>query len=172
MYDDGLAEALHGAGPAGPYAEELQLFGQFVGSWDVVWSGVTPDGKTRAATGELHFGWVLGGRAVQDVWIVPGRRQSGGAAHGVVFHGSSMRFYDPAINAWRQTWVDPANGRLRVFTGGLVGDEIVLHSDENDPRLRWVFTRIRPDSFTWRGEISRDGGRTWLPDEEMRITRR
>jgi hypothetical protein len=48
----------------------------------------------------------------------------------------------------------------------------VLHSDENDPRLRWVFTRIRPDSFTWRGEISRDGGRTWLPDEEMRITRR
>jgi hypothetical protein len=22
-------------------------------------------------SGELHFGWVLGGRAVQDIWIVP-----------------------------------------------------------------------------------------------------
>jgi hypothetical protein len=27
------------------------------------------------------------------------------------------------------------------------------------------------DAFNWRGEISRDGGATFLPDEEMRITR-
>ena len=50
--------------------------------------------------------------------------------------------------------------------------EILLLSDEDDPQLRWRFTDIRPDSFTWRGEISRDGGATWAQDEEMRITRR
>src|SRR6185295_17392624 len=41
-----------------------------------------------------------------------------------------------------------------------------------DPQLRWRFTDIRPDSFIWRGEVSRDGGATWAQDEEMRITRR
>jgi len=37
--------------------------------------------------------------------------------------------------------------------------------------LRWRFTDITTDAFTWRGEISHDGGVTFLPDEEMRITR-
>jgi len=59
----GLVEALHADGPAGPHADELMLFGRFVGSWRLEWSDA--DGAT--ATGELHFGWVLGGRAVQDV---------------------------------------------------------------------------------------------------------
>ncbi len=49
--------------------------------------------------------------------------------------------------------------------------EIVLLSDEDDPQLRWRFTDITKDAFTWRGEISHDGGATFSPDEEMRITR-
>ena len=172
MIQDALAEALHAAGPVGPHADELQLFGQFVGSWDVVWSGVDAHGKTHAARGELHFGWVLGGRAVQEVWIVPGRGQPGEGRAPMAFHGSSIRFYDAAAGTWRSVWVDPVNGRMRQFTGGLVDGDIVLQSDTNDPQLRWRFTRITPDSFTWRGEISHDGGVTWTPDEEMRITRR
>jgi hypothetical protein len=72
-----LVEALHVDGPAGPDAEQLQLFGQFIGSWDIAWSGLAADGSTVAARGELHFGWVLGGRAVQDTWIVPGRGEPG-----------------------------------------------------------------------------------------------
>ena len=77
MTDDGLVEALHVDGPPGPDAEQLQLFGQFIGSWDIAWSGLDADGRPRTARGELHFGWVLGGRAVQDVWIVPGRGEPG-----------------------------------------------------------------------------------------------
>ena len=77
MSDDGFIEALHTAGPAGPNAEQLQLFGQFIGSWDIDWSGLDADGRRHTARGELHFGWVLGGRAVQDIWIVPGSRRAG-----------------------------------------------------------------------------------------------
>ena len=61
-----LQEALHVAGPNPDHAEHLGLFGQFVGSWDLQWSGLDADGRPARA-GELHFGWVLGGRAVQDV---------------------------------------------------------------------------------------------------------
>ena len=87
MRDDGLVEALHATGPAGPDADRLQLFGQFIGSWDIAWSGLDAAGRTHTARGELYFGWVLGGRAVQDVWIVPGRGEPGAGVPPLAFHG-------------------------------------------------------------------------------------
>ena len=168
----GLIEALHASGPTGSHAAELGLFGQFIGSWTVEWAGRDPDGNPAAMTGELHFGWVLGGRAVQDVWHVPGHGQPGEGEPPLAFHGSTIRFYDGSIGAWRSTWVEPVNGRVRRFIGRPTGDEIVLVSDEDDPQLRWRFTDIGPDSFRWRGELSRDGGVTWELEEEMHATRR
>jgi len=56
----GFIEALHVSGPAGEHTDELMLFGRFVGSWHLEWTG---GGQSTTTTGELHFGWVLGGRA-------------------------------------------------------------------------------------------------------------
>ena len=47
----------------------------------------------------------------------------------------------------------------------------MLLSDEDDPQLRWSFSDITPGSFTWRGEISHDGGLTWAQEEQMLATR-
>ena len=49
--------------------------------------------------------------------------------------------------------------------------DIVLLSDEEDPQLRWRFTDFTADSFTWRAELSRDGGTPWHFDEQMLATR-
>ena len=168
---DGLKEALHVVGPAGPSAEQLHLYGQFVGSWDITWAGLAADGRPVTARGELHVGWVLGGRAVQDIWIVPGRGAPGEEVSPLAFHGTAIRFYDPAIEVWRCTWIDPLKGRVRRFVGGGVGNDIVMVCSEDEPQLRWSFTDITRDAFNWRGEISLDGGVAFLPDEEMRITR-
>ena len=169
--DTGLISALHVTGPADGHAGKLKLFGRFVGSWHLDWTGHDADGQPAAMTGELHFGWVLGGRAVQDIWIVPGRGQPGEGRPPLAFHGSTIRFYDPAIDAWRSTWIEPVNGRVRRFIGRPSGEGIVLLSDEEDPHLRWCFTDITADSFTWRAETSRDGGATWQFDEQMLATR-
>ena len=169
--DVGLVRALHVTGPAAEHADRLMLFGRFVGSWRLRWSGTGADGRPATMTGELHVGWVLGGRAVQDVWIVPGPGQPGEGRPPLAFHGSTIRFYDPAIDAWRSTWIEPVNGRVRRFVGQAVDGEIVLLSDEDEPQLRWRFTDIGPDSFTWRAETSRDGGTTWQFDEQMLATR-
>ena len=107
-------------------------------------------------TGELHVGWVLGGRAVQDVWIVPGRGQPGEGQPPLAFHGSTIRFDDLAIDAWRSTSIEPVNGRVRRFIGRPSDDGIVLLSDEDDPQLRWSFHDIAADSFTLaRGDLAR-----------------
>jgi len=164
---NGLVEALHGAGPAAEHADKLMLFGRFVGSWDLEWTGTGTVGRRARMTCELHFGWVLGGRAVQDVWIVPGRGKPGEGQPPLAFHGSTIRFYDPSIDAWRSTWIEPINGRVRRFLGRSVDADIVLLSDEDDPQLRWRFTDITPDSFRWRAETSWDAGATWSADEEM-----
>ena len=165
---DPLAAALHSDPPSGELATRLQLFGQFVGSWDLEWTGAA---TSESARGELHFGWVLGGRAVQDVWIVPGPGQPGAGEPPLAFHGSTIRFFDAALGAWRSTWVEPVNGRVRRFIGRPVGDEIELRSDEDEPRLRWRFTDITPTSFVWRAESSTDQGATWTFDEQMIATR-
>jgi hypothetical protein len=172
MSSDGLIEALHVDGPAGPFAEQLKLYGRFVGSWDVTWAAIGADGRPVTARGELHSGWVLGGRAIQDVWMVPGRGVRGVEQSGLAFHGSAVRFFDSELGAWRCTWIDPVMGRVRRFIGREIDGDIVMLCTEDEPQLRWRFTDITRDAFTWRGEISHDGGATFMPDEEMRITRR
>ena len=61
-----------GLGAAGPFPElkgKLNLFGQFVGDWDIVEARYPkPDGTETRRRGEIHFRWILEGRAVQDVW--------------------------------------------------------------------------------------------------------
>jgi hypothetical protein len=167
---DSLAEALHAASAYEPLAEQLRLFGQFVGAWDLEWHGLDRTSSPIVVSGELHFGWILDGRAVQDVWRVPvdGADSAGMRA----FHGTTIRFYDPRIGAWRSTWIDPLNGRVRRFVGRPVGDSIVLDGLDADPLERWSFRDITPDSFRWIGEQSTDGGRTWTVEDEMYARRR
>jgi hypothetical protein len=167
---DGLAPALRGRPPE--QGSELWTFGRFVGSWDLEWSATDADGRALRADGELHFGWVLGGQAVQDVWIVPGPGEPGHATRPHAFFGTTIRFYDAELGAWRSTWVEPVNGRVRTFVGRLVGDDIELVSLDGSPLLRWRFTDIGPAAFTWLGESSTDEGRTWRHEERMRATKR
>ncbi len=68
-----MNEALQSSEPLPELADKLQLFGEFVGSWDARVVNYNPDGSTQTVEAEWHFGWVFKGRAVQDVWIAPRR---------------------------------------------------------------------------------------------------
>lgn len=57
-------------------SESADAYGLLIGSWELDvchYSGV--DVAARGIKGEAHFGWVLEGRAVQDVWIMPRRSE-------------------------------------------------------------------------------------------------
>lgn len=56
-------------GPDPGLGGKLDLFGQFVGDWDIVEQTFPlTDRKKTKRMGEAHFNWILGGRAIQDVW--------------------------------------------------------------------------------------------------------
>jgi hypothetical protein len=172
--DTALAHALVADGPHPAHAGALMLFGQFVGEWDVDWAAYDEDGgQTMTERGEWIFGWVLEGRAVQDVWIIPERARRARPDEPEGEYGTTIRFYDPRRNLWLVTWSGPVGGARRTFIARRSGDEIVLEGRTDDGLpLRWVFSEIEPDSFRWRSISSGDGGETWRMCEEMRVRRK
>jgi hypothetical protein len=167
-----VTELLAAPGPAPDRVEKMQLFGQLVGSWDFDWTGFSPDdGSTQTASGEWHFGWALEGRAVHDVYIAPplARRD---AAPSVGEYGETMRFYDPAIDAWRVAFSGVQAGTLRTFEARQVGDEIVMECTNSERPMKWIFSEITLDSFHWRSEEQSGDGGTWRLREEMDVRRR
>jgi len=69
-----MLKRLASEGPAPDRAAQMMLYGQFVGSWEGTVVVHLPDGARRESTCEVHFGWALEGRAIQDVWIAPALR--------------------------------------------------------------------------------------------------
>src|SRR5262245_23674868 len=161
---------LDAEGPDAERADGLMLFGQFVGSWDMQATFWDHDGNVIAEIeGEWHFGWVLQGRAIQDVLISPRRDD----AQPLREYGSSFRLYDPRTDTWRVTWFAPVSGTIVDLTAKRDGERIVLEGVEPSGTLdRWEFSDITPDTFEWAGYESKDDGSTWPLIERMSARRR
>lgn len=164
-----FAEALQSAGPAEALAEKLKLYGRFVGAWSFDASRHLDDGTVLTGHGEVHFGWVLEGRAIQDVWILPARDAGPSPSLGAwTFYGTTLRVYDPGLDAWHIFWSDPRNQYYSRQLGRAEGDGIVQQgTDGTGASVRWSFSRITENSFRWLGERSQDGGSTWRVEVEF-----
>ena len=156
-----FVEVLSADGPAADRTNQMGLYGWLVGSWEMDAVVHADDGTTHRGRGEVHAGWVLAGRAIQDVWILPG-----------VFHGTTLRVYDPGRDAWHILWSDPLRQYFGRQLGRAQGKDIVqLGTNDAGETTRWSFCDITPDAFVWRGERSPDGGATWQLQAEFRIRR-
>ena len=163
---------LEGLAASGPYPgleDKMPLFGQFVGDWDILECRLfEEDGTETILEGELHWQWILEGKAVQDVWMF---REKGVGK--VIPAGTTVRMYDPKIDAWHSIWITTERQEVLQFVGRKVGEEIVLESESPEKNLlKWIFYEITPDSFLWRGEKSKDQGKTWKVVEKMQIRRK
>ena len=165
-------EGLGATGPDPSLREKLMLFGQFVGDWDIVESKfLEDDGRWSNETGELHWNWILRGRALQDVWMY-----HVGDSRELIAAGTTIRLYDAKKDIWRSIWLAPKQGDVGMFIGRQVGDEIVLELQEEskhkgEGELKWIFYDISPRSFKWRAEESADGGKNWAVRHQMKIVR-
>jgi hypothetical protein len=158
--------ALSADKPSPQYQDQLMLFGQFVGVWDFDGVEYHSDGTRPTDKGEIHFAWVLQGRAIQDVWIERERTDKN-----ALVYGATVRFYDPNIDAWRVTWMDPVNCVVSTLIGRKVADEIIIEGKAADGApTRWIFSEIKQNSFHWRGEKLVD--KTWRIYEELSARRK
>jgi hypothetical protein len=156
-----MTDALAADGASADRAAKMDLYGWLIGSWDLDVTRFLDDGSTRRRQGEWHFGWILEGRAIQDVWIVPRRGESrqGDAAANVNSYGTTLRIYDPRIDAWQIQWIDPVTQNFLAMVGRKQGDDIVQLGNGRDGRpIRWSFSQIAQNFFRWRGETARDDG--------------
>ena len=168
----GFVSVLHADGPAADRAEKLDLYAWLIGDWEADIITHARDGTRHEGQGEIHFGWVLEGRAIQDVWMTPPRKQRRAGAPilpvAANWYGTTLRVYDPAIDAWRVFWIDPAENEFRELIGRRRGADIVNEGKtESGALVRWSFTAITPRSFHWLGEASSDGGASWRLHSEV-----
>jgi len=132
-----FVDALHSAGPAADRADKLKLYGWLIGSWTMDATVYRDNGTRHQGAGAIHFGWALEGRAIQDVWILPG-----------VFYGTTLRIYDPGIDAWHILWSDPVRQVYTRQIGRAQGADIVQHG-KNDAgeACAGVLRKSRPARF-------------------------
>jgi hypothetical protein len=166
---------LHADGPDSERRQKLELFAWFVGDWEMDVTTILDDGSTSVGDGEIHVGWVLQGRAIQDVWMIPrlkerrpGIEQLAGAGN---WYGTTLRIYAPKLDAWRILWNDPATDFFSEQTARARGRDIVQEGP--DPRggtMRWTFSEIEPASFHWTAERSVDN-RSWRKEVDIRARR-
>src|SRR5262245_59899107 len=119
--------------------EAMDIFGWLVGSWELDVVGYDDEGNVIRSAGEAHFGWVLEGRGVQDVFINPRRSdrtpQSPKFAN---WFGTTLRIYDPSIHGWRVNWFNPPDGIRAELIGRRSGNEIVQEGKFPDgTAIRW-----------------------------------
>lgn len=163
-----MTTALTARAPHASLGEEPKTLSRVVGAWDVDYLDYLKDGTAMHRTGEFIVGWVLDGRALQDLWIVD---PTGAGKEREVY--TTVYYFEPKSRSWHATFVDPEHASVLSFSGGAVGnDRFVLQTQGIDSKTtRWSFNDVRPDSFVWRDEQSSDGGRTWQLKSEYHMTR-
>ena len=166
--------ALAAPGRSPEIPQSADAYGWLIGSWELEvlhYAGV--DVSTRHMKGEVHFGWVLEGRAVQDVWIMPRRSDRTPSLEKTNnMYGTTFRVWDATIQGWRITWINPVSGHREEQIGRWSGKDVVqVGARANGTPTRWTYTEITPDSFHWLGEALQPDGKTWKLEGEFRARR-
>lgn len=148
-----MVKTLPASGPHPSLGDEARVFDRFVGAWDCEYTFFAEDGGVKRASGELKFGWILDGRAMQDIWITypeePSKERSVGA---------SVRFFDPKSKVWRVLFVNPEYGSFITVQGRAEGDRIVLRG-------------VNEDGSIWWQDLAAQGGASYEAEKRRRLAR-
>jgi hypothetical protein len=92
---------------------------------------------------------------------------------GFDMYGTTLRVWDPSIEAWRVTYINPAKNQRDELIGRKIGRDIVqIGTHANGTPIRWNFTDITDDSFRWTGVALAPDGVTWNLEGEFVARRR
>lgn len=165
-------ERLGAAGPHASLGAEAETYGRVIGSWHGELSDHFSSSTPVQSSVEAHFGWVLEGRAVQDVWITPALDDRAAERKTpLAWYGATLRIYDPNAKLWRVTWSDPLSQLSIQLEGRRQGRDIVQLGLRNGRPIRWIFSEIESERFRWQGHSLKDDGATWALEVDIKFRR-
>src|ERR1700685_1186706 len=140
-----FSSALLADKPSPELEENAYLYDWLIGSWDISAIDYLDDQEIIRIEGEWHFSRILEGRAVQDVYIVPRRNlRNPFTSKTRNRYGSTIRYYDAAIEALRLTVINPVSGACDQLIAKKVGKDIVQEGkDAFGNLMRWSFIDIK-----------------------------
>jgi hypothetical protein len=173
MSGNNFSSALQAPERSKEVLEQDDLYGWLIGTWDIDFIDYLAVGTKIEGKGVWYFSRVLEGRAVQDVLIsLPRPDRVDQKSQQRNTYGSSIRYYDRNISAWRVIWVNPITSTRNDLVARREGNDIVQEGEFNGQKIRWSFKEVSPTSFRWLGEALEKGGMTWKLQAEFRGRRR
>jgi hypothetical protein len=155
-------ETLVSPGPHPSLGTHAETYGRLIGDWTGELRNHMIAGAPQTQSLEVHFAWVLDGRAVQDVWITPARRDRAAAKQDAMnWYGTTLRVFDPKRQLWHAVWTDPVSGYRIELEGNREGDNIVQLGTRESRPIRWMFSQIESRRFAWHGHVLNTDGVTW-----------
>jgi hypothetical protein len=156
-----MINALGSSDPNPTLGDEAKSFDRLVGTWDADFSFPRKDGSVLRKKGELHFGWVMDGTAIHDLWI--GYPAEAGKERSV---GTTLRFFDGQSKQWRIVFINPRFNDVVTAQGRGDGEDIVFHGTDTDglalrstsvrsPPIRSTGRARSPSTAARRGESKR-----------------
>jgi hypothetical protein len=155
--------------PAAP--AELDVFSFFVGKW----KGVARVRLENGSHTEYDVIWI--GRYVLDGMAIADEGYSVDPDGATKLAGYSIRYFDPSNRSWTIEFVNVANSFVRRQVNprsGSVhidGASVVVSAEDDTAMAREYYRVSSSDSFAYRIDLSRDGGKTWDSPYEMTMTR-
>jgi hypothetical protein len=160
---DSFKEALLADSQAENIAPKDNWYGRMIGDWDFEWVERKGTPEERHLAGEWLFAWIIEGKAIQDIFILPARSalRGGRPAPSSAVYATTIRVYNQKRPGWDVIHIQP--GYLAPFEAALAqnGDINELTRDETGALVFWKFTNITSNSFSMVFRKTRDGGKHW-----------
>jgi hypothetical protein len=136
-------------------------FDFWLGEWQATWKDSTQASGEAHATNNISK--ILGGCVIFEQFNSP------------ALMGKSHSVYNIRTGKWHQTWVDN-QGAYLDFIGEWEGDKMILSRSVEikgkKVMQRMVWHNISPEAFDWNWEGSKDTGKTWNVNWQIRYTRK
>ena len=150
---------------------QLDLFSFLVGKWHGVAKFTLPGGKP----GEDELTWI--GRYILNGMAIADELHSR-APDGSPYLGISLRQFNTAHDSWVIEYLNVSGAFLRRQVNPRSGsvhldeDDVVIISEDGPKRIREHYRVPDRSHFTYRMDLSPDGGRSWEPQPfEMTMVR-
>jgi hypothetical protein len=149
---------------------EKDVFGQFIGSWNLDLIITHSNGSKSNFNGEWHFSRILQGRAIQDIWVIPNINKE--VEGEFLEYGTTTRTYNPKTGKWKACWMGPIQNQVFIFDIEDTGDTIILSElTITHFEMRWIFFEISENSFQWKSEVKYNGSDKWMINYHMKLNR-